>query len=228
MKKSIILLHGALGAKSQLQDLASALSKSFDVHLFNFSGHSGEPFEKDFNVPQFATELKTYIDSFHNKKFGVFGYSMGGYVALYLESNYPGSLSAVYTLATKFDWNPESSAKEASMLNPEKLQEKVPAFALELEKRHAPNDWKQLLQRTANMMKEMGENPPLKTKDFNGIKIPILIGRGDLDKMVSAEESKQVVSSLPSGFFKSYSNWQHPIEKVELEVLANDIEYFLG
>jgi pimeloyl-ACP methyl ester carboxylesterase len=228
MKKSILLLHGALGAKSQLHELSNRLSKSYDVHLFNFSGHGGEPFEENFNVPQFSAELKTYIDSFHNKKFGVFGYSMGGYVALYLESNHPGTFSAIFTLATKFDWNTESSAKEASMLNPEKLQEKVPSFALQLEKRHAPNDWKTLLQHTANMMIEMGENPPLKTEDFNSIKIPMMIGHGDLDKMVSAKETKQVVKALPNGFFKSYSDWPHPIEKAEIELLAADVEYFLG
>lgn len=228
MKKSILLLHGALGAKTQLQDLANRLSKSFDVHLLNFSGHGGESFKEDFNVPQFATEVLTYIDSFHNKKFGVFGYSMGGYVALYLERNHPGTFSAIFTLATKFDWNTESSAKEATMLNPEKLQEKVPAFALELEKRHSPNDWKTLLQHTANMMIEMGENPPLKTEDFNSIKIPVMIGHGDLDKMVSAQETRQVVQALPNGFFKSYTNWPHPIEKVDIELLAADVEYFLG
>jgi len=227
MKTSIILLHGALGASVQLQKLADKLNTTFDVHLFNFSGHGGKPFENEFNIPHFAIELKAYIDSFPQKQFCVFGYSMGGYVALYLESKYPGSISSIFTLATKFDWNPDSSAKEAAMLNPEKLLEKVPTFAAELEKRHAPNDWKTLLQKTAEMMVEMGDNPPLNSNSFKQITIPVLLGRGDLDKMVSKEETMQVVNSLPNGFFKNYDNWQHPIEKVDIEMLAADIRQFL-
>jgi len=226
MKTSIILLHGALGASVQLQKLADKLNTTFDVHLLNFSGHGGKPFEKDFNVAQFSNELKNYLDAFPQKQFCVFGYSMGGYVALYLESKYPGSISSIFTLATKFDWNPDSSAKEAAMLNPDKLLEKVPAFAAELEKRHAPDDWKTLLQKTARMMIEMGDNPLLNSNSFKQITIPVLLGRGDLDKMVSKEETMQVVNSLPDGFFKNYDNWQHPIEKVDIEMLAADIRQF--
>jgi pimeloyl-ACP methyl ester carboxylesterase len=226
MKTSIILLHGALGASVQLQRLADNLNTTFDVHLLNFSGHGGKPFEKDFNVAQFANELKNYLDAFPQKQFCVFGYSMGGYVALYLESKYPRSISSIFTLATKFDWNPDSSAKEAAMLNPEKLLEKVPAFSAELEKRHAPNNWKTLLQKTAEMMVEMGDNPPLSSNSFKQITLPVLLGRGDLDKMVSKEETMQVVNSLPNGFFKNYDNWQHPIEKVDIEILAAEIRQF--
>lgn len=227
MKKSIILLHGAIGAKQQMQKLADKLSATFDVHLLNFSGHGGEKFQSEFNIQQFAIELKNLIDSFPNQKFGIFGYSMGGYVALYLDSQHPGLISSIFTLATKFNWNPDSANKEASLLNPLKLQEKVPAFAAELEKRHAPNDWKELMQKTADMMIEMGNNPPLNSISFNHITIPVLIGLGDLDKMVSKEETMHVVNSLPMGFFKSYANWQHPIEKVDIEILAADVKQFL-
>lgn len=45
----LILLHGALGSKDQLQPLATALERHFQVHIFNFSGHGGRPFpDKNF------------------------------------------------------------------------------------------------------------------------------------------------------------------------------------
>ena len=40
----LILLHGALGSKEQLQPLATTLQNTFHVHSFNFSGHGGRPF----------------------------------------------------------------------------------------------------------------------------------------------------------------------------------------
>lgn len=228
MKTNILLLHGALGASSQFDDLAKKLSEDFEVHRFNFSGHGGQGFHESLGVNQFANELKAYISKFPNKKFCAFGYSMGGYVALYLERQMPGSFEAIYTLATKFDWNPESAKKEAALLNADKMQEKVPAFAKVLIERHQSSAWKILLQKTAAMMQEMGNHAPLNDSDFSEIKIPVLLCRGDMDSMVSKEETLQVAHALPNGFFKSYREWKHPIEKCDIEVLSYDITQFFS
>jgi len=227
MKTDILLLHGALGASSQFDELAQKLSDHFNIHRINFSGHGGQPFQDKFSIAQFASELNTYISKFPDKAFSVFGYSMGGYVALYLERNAPGSFRSIFTLATKFDWNPESAHSEAAMLNAEKMLEKVPAFAQVLIERHQPSAWKELLQKTAEMMKEMGNKPPLSNSDFAAIQIPVLLCRGDLDRMVSKEETLQVAHALPNGFFKSYPEWPHPIEKCDVEILARDIVCFV-
>jgi esterase/lipase len=222
----IILLHGALGSKTHFEELQQLLTEKTEVHTLNFSGHGGEAFEDNFNIHQFSIELKSYIDTFPRKQFCVFGYSMGGYVALYLERHFPGTVASIYTLATKFDWNVESSAQEAAMLNADKILEKVPPFAKQLENRHGSEKWKVLLERTAKMMLEMGINPPLSFNDFSEIKVPVVITRGDLDKMVSKEESVNVANALPNGFFRSYSNWQHPFEKIDVNILATDLIAF--
>jgi len=226
LKMDIILLHGALGAKSQFVELQQLLSERTAVHTLNFSGHGGAASEGNFNIHQFSIELKSYIDTFPEKQFCVFGYSMGGYVALYLERHFPGTISSIYTLATKFDWNIESSAPEAAMLNADKILEKVPTFAKQLEDRHGSENWKILLERTAKMMLEMGKNPPLTIDDFSKIEVPVVITRGDLDKMVSKEESLIVANALPNGFFRAYSNWQHPFEKIDVNILATDLIAF--
>jgi esterase/lipase len=50
--KDILLLHGAIGAKDQLQPLADALKDRYIVHTLNFSGHGGEAFAKeDISIP---------------------------------------------------------------------------------------------------------------------------------------------------------------------------------
>jgi len=224
----ILLLHGALGSKSQLEELKNLLSEKVDVHTLNFSGHGGKKFENDFGIQQFSNELKTYLSSYPEKKFCVFGYSMGGYVALYLEKTYPGTFFSVYTLATKFDWNEETSVKEAAMLNAEIILEKVPSYALQLELRHEADNWRNLLIKTASMMLAMGKNPPLAPDDFSKIEIPVIISRGDLDRMVSKEESLLVSNAIPNGYFKSYPNWAHPIEKINIEILAADLLAFFN
>ena len=54
---------------------------------------------------------------------------MGGYVALQLANKHPKYVQKIITLGTKFAWDKETAAKEVKMLNPEKIEEKIPAFA---------------------------------------------------------------------------------------------------
>jgi pimeloyl-ACP methyl ester carboxylesterase len=225
--ESIILLHGAIGAKSQLISLANELEKSLDVHVFDFSGHGGFLTDKNFSIKLFSNDLLNYINQFPNKKFHVFGYSMGGYVALYTELHHSGTIQSIFTYGTKFKWNIEEAEKESKLLNPEKIEEKLPVFTADLANRHGNENWKIVLNKTAKMMIEMGEQPPLKDEDFLNINLPVVVSWGDADKMVSKEESVKVSNLLPHGFFKTYTNWPHPIEKLDFKVLANDLINFI-
>ena len=84
---------------------------------------------------------------------------MGGYVAVWLAHQHTHKrVGKVVTLGTKFDWDPDSAKLEAGKVNPEKIAEKIPAFARILEHRHAPNDWKLLLRQTASMMVALGDS----------------------------------------------------------------------
>ena len=59
----LLLLHGAIGAKDQLQLLADELSDYYIIHTLNFSGHGGEPFTAgDFSIPVFAEDVMAYLE----------------------------------------------------------------------------------------------------------------------------------------------------------------------
>jgi pimeloyl-ACP methyl ester carboxylesterase len=213
-----ILLHGALGVSSQLLPLKAQLENTGHiVYTLNFSGHGGQPFsEMGFGIEIFAEELLHFLNSQKIERVNIFGYSMGGYVALCLAHQHPERFQKIITLGTKFDWSPEIAAKEVKMLDPEKLQEKVPAFAETLKQRHLPNDWKILLQKTAEMMLALGNKPLLTDEVLKQIKIPTMICQGEMDTMADINYTKQVAGYLPQAEFKMLANTQHPIEKVEL------------
>ena len=161
------------------------------------------------------------------KKANIFGYSMGGYVGLHLSKNYPGLVNKIFTLGTKFDWTPESSAREVKMLNPEKIEEKVPQFANLLKERHYPIEWKAVLRKTADMMHRLGNGEGLSPDQFSEIRHDVTISVGEEDNMVSIEESKVVSDQLNNGVFKTFASFEHPIEKVnQLELVNNLIEFF--
>lgn len=224
--QTLLLLHGAIGAKDQLAPLSGVLQDDFEVHSLNFSGHGGEPFQSQFSIPQFADEVYGYIQKHHLKNLHIFGYSMGGYAALYLAKKYPGSVEKIMTLATKFNWSPEIAQQEVKMLNPQLIEEKVPAFAKALQERHAPNSWKELMEKIAQMMLGLGEKHPLSTEDLQSIETPVKLTIGNADKMVTVDETAQVASLLPNTELLILPDVQHPIEKVPIALLAQEIKTF--
>lgn len=223
MKKQIILLHGALGSENAFDSLKSALSDQFDLYSFNFSGHGGVSFSDDgFGIEVFADELSAFINKNNLGQVDIFGYSMGGYVALYLASIQPKLIGSIVTLGTKFNWTPENADLETSRMNPEVMKEKIPAYTNLLFEKHG-EAWEKLIYQTAGMMLDLGEDPLLNDEILSSIDIPVHIMIGDQDQMVTEEESRSASAALPQGIYVSLNDTPHPIEKVDSAILASQL-----
>ncbi len=224
--QNIILLHGAIGAKDQLEPLAVELKQQgYNVFTLSFSGHGQTPFATNFGIEQFALELGQFINENKLNQPTVFGYSMGGYVALYLAHRNPSILGNIITLGTKFEWSPEIAQKEVKMLDSKTIIEKVPKFVEALQKRHG-KDWELLLQKTAEMMLSLGNKNALSLTDFASIENKVLIGLADKDNMVSLGETTAVYKQLKNGAMYMLPNTKHPIETVNVGLLKNIIKEF--
>lgn len=218
----VLLLHGALGASTQLETLKYKLEKSGrKVHVMNFSGHGGESFRESFGIEIFADDVLRFLTKQNLNQVDVFGYSMGGYVAVWLSLIHPERIGKIITLGTKFDWSPQSAENEVRKLNADKILQKVPAFARLLEHRHAPNEWRELLKKTGEMMVGLGNKPLLTESNLKEINHHILVCLGDQDDMADRSFSEQVASWLPNGTFHLLENTPHPIEKVDLNKLVD-------
>lgn len=222
----LLLIHGALGSEDQLIPLKKLLSEKREVHTLNFEGHGKSKSESDFSISLFKGNVVSFLNERKLTRVDIFGYSMGGYVALDLAFHYPAFVNNIITLGTKFAWNPTFAAKEIQMLDPERIQEKVPAFATHLQKLHGLENWRNVVLKTARLMQDLGDNPPLKKAEFNSILNRVLICLGELDKMSTVEESKEVAKYLPNGTFKAIVNFKHPIESVPTDELAEIINVF--
>ncbi|MDZ4747290.1 MAG: alpha/beta hydrolase [Saprospiraceae bacterium] len=220
MKENLILLHGALGSKTQLEPLKELLSSAFDVYTLNFSGHGGDLIEGPFTIDLFVRNIIEFMDTHHILSAHLFGYSMGGYVALQLAHQFPGRARKIITLGTKFHWDPASAAKEVRMMNPEVIEHKIPAFADTLAKRHAPAAWKSIMILTAEMMTELGAGKAMTAADFATIENEVLICIGTDDHMVTIEESENTASQLKKGHLKIIEGFRHPLEAIDIDQLA--------
>src|SRR5687767_1843345 len=155
----LILLHGALGDAGQLTPLAERVDDGRRVTALELAGHGATPADGPLRIELFAAMVVDEMDRREIARADFFGYSMGGYVALYLAATAGDRVRRVATLATKLAWTPEVAARESTMLDATTIRSKVPKFAAALEARHTALGWEVLLSRTAELLHELGERP---------------------------------------------------------------------
>ncbi|HVE35330.1 MAG TPA: alpha/beta fold hydrolase [Gemmatimonadaceae bacterium] len=227
--KDLVLLHGALGAARQLDPLADALRSSFRVHQLDFEGHATAPArDRPFRMQHFAEDV---IELLHRNEIGsaaFFGYSMGGYVALHIAGECPALVERVATLGTKFRWDPATAEREAGRLDPTTIRAKVPRFADALAERHASaGGWENVLRRTADLLRNLGDHPLLTDATIPRIRHPVRIMVGERDNTVSVDESADIARRFPHGSLTVLPDTPHPIEQVDIGLLASALRDFL-
>jgi pimeloyl-ACP methyl ester carboxylesterase len=226
----LLLLHGALGNKALFSSLQQFLADSFDIHTLDFSGHGEEPLSEDeaFGIELFAKNVIDYLDKNKIEKTDIFGYSMGGYVALYLARLQPERINKIFTLGSKIFWTKEGAEKEVKMLDADKMLAKVPAFVEELQRRHTKTDWRKMLEKTADMMIGLGNNNVLSEEVLSSIQQLVCVGIGDKDTMAGVEESVRAYRALPNAQLEVFPATPHPLERVNAERLATSIKAFFA
>lgn len=227
MKRNLLLLHGALGSCKEFESWTFPIEKEFDVYATDFDGHGNKPCTYELRIENLAYQILAYMKDQNLHEADFFGFSMGGYVALYLAHIAPDKVGKIMTLGTKFAWTPEAAAEEKKKLNPEKIEAKIPHFANYLQALHPAQDWKALVHRTADMMEALGEQPLLTPSVLQGIRHEVLITLGDADNMVSKVESEQAAGHLPQGRFMLLQDTPHPLDKVNPKKVIDLLQEFL-
>lgn len=218
-KPSLLLLHGAIGAKTQFAPWIPLLEPYFNCYTLDFEGHGENTSFNPFSIPAFTAQTLQYIQTHITEPVSIFGYSMGGYVGLYLAQQYPDAVHKLFTFATKLAWSNETAEKEIKMLNPEMIIQKVPKFAQELQKRHTGTGWLNVLQKTADLMRELGKYPLITENTVKTIAIPVQMGVGDKDNMVSIQETLAICKAIQGSNFCVLPDTLHPVEKISTDMI---------
>jgi len=225
----VILLHGALGDAGQLAPLATRLARVARVTVVEFEGHGATPLRgRPLRIESFASAVVEEMDRRGIGRANLFGYSMGGYVALFLAATAPERIARVSTLATKLAWTPEVAERECAMLDAATIRSKVPKFAAALEARHTAAGWEALLTHTAELLRELGERPSITDALLASITQPVRIGVGDRDATVTLDESAAAARRLAQGELEVHPRTPHPFEKAPIERIAMSQTEFFG
>lgn len=223
----LLLLHGALGTPSYFNFIKDALQDTYTIHAPAFEGHAMEPLTKSpLRLSHYVDQITHYMDTHQLTSVDVFGYSMGGYVALALAQQFPQRIGKVMTLATKYAWSPEVAAKESSFLKPDTIEQKVPHFAKQLQQTHGEKQWASLVKEVAGMLMDLGEHPLLHKDYMLNIQAKVQVMVGDKDAMVSIDETRQLAVDLPQAYLAVLPNTIHPFEKINQSLLISHLNTF--
>lgn len=229
---SVLVVHGALGSASQMQPVVDALMASgrFDtVRAVELPGHGRTPLAEGmrFGMDTFAdavAEAAAKVRAETGRAPIVFGYSMGGYAAMLLASRASDAIGALVTLGTMVRWTPEIAAQAAARLDPVVIAVKVPAFADVLAARHLDaGGWELMMQRTATLLRELGDAPPLTTSAFGAIRCPVHLMVGEKDDSVTLADCEAVATQMVAARASRLPGIPHPIERVPMEMIVEKI-----
>lgn len=227
--KSILFLHGALNSATQFDALKLNLTATYHVHTLNFSGHGGSLMPiggLSFDI--FVNDILNYLQANKLDKINLFGYSMGGYAALMFALKYPEKVDKIFTCSTKLKWDLKSAAKETEFLNPEKMLEKIPAFANNLMVLHGMNVWKNLLSNTSDMLMDLAKGKLILEEDFAKIVPPVMLAVGDKDKTANYIDTVEVFKLIPNSQLAVLPNTPHEFNKINERLLLALIFEFFG
>jgi pimeloyl-ACP methyl ester carboxylesterase len=198
----------------------SALGDEHPVFTLNFPGHGGVSADEPFSMELFSGALLGFMTEKNIAFADLFGYSMGGYVALWFAWKYPDRVRQVITLGTKLDWTAETAAGMRRMFDAEKIAAKAPQLAQHLATVHAPLDWQQLCRQTADFLQDLGAGKGIPDAAYAQIQCPVHIGRGDADTVVRLEECEKVARLLSNAYLHELKGVPHGIEGADAVALA--------
>jgi len=200
-----LLLHGALGSVLDLKHIEIALqARGHKSHVIQLDPMGTEA------IPSMAQKLEYEINKY-DQPVHVIGYSMGGYVALFLAAQHPRAMASLTTLAVKLNWSKEGVEQERRWMLPEIIEEKFPALKLSLQNTHGEG-WTSVLRHTVQMMDEIATHHYVNASLAQTIRVQTTLLVGDLDKMVSIAETQQLADCMPHGTCKILAGVKHPVQ----------------
>jgi pimeloyl-ACP methyl ester carboxylesterase len=194
----LVLLHGAFGTAEGWGTVLPNLVKSHRVIVVELQGHGRTAdIDRPLSFEQMAEDTAALLQQLKIQKTDVFGYSMGGGVAVALAIKHPNLVRKLAILgagtgATKDTYDPESY-KQFKSMTPENFnfpQVKDPYLKLAPD----PSKWPVLVSKIIKMddnFKGFAE------KDVKSIKAETLVMMGDHDA-VRPEHAAEVARLIPN------------------------------
>lgn len=222
MPQPLLLLHGANGTAATMQPLVDPLRArvTAPVLALDLLGHGGRPVPEHFSVEDFAADVIATMDRDGIAQAVLLGYSFGGYIALYLARHHPRRVAGVCTLATKLRFDANTVQHFVHLADPARLSRPGNPRAAQLAQDHHPQDWRRISENNRALFTALGAIPSLTDDDLRAITAPALVISGELDQLVTPQETLEIAGLIPRSEVATFRGFGHPLAAVPLDRVA--------
>ena len=223
----LLVLHGAAGC-TQLETaaLARRMSRRFRVVALDFSGHGASGLsDSPFSADRFADEARAALDYAGLEKTDVFGFSMGGYVALHFARLHPGRVRRLAVHGTCVRWDEALVRAMNARLDAGTLAADSEA-AQRLRALHG--DWKALFARTADFVRTLPDRSADMAAAAVQIQHPTLVSAVDRDDLFPLGATQRLHALLPQGRLALVPGARHAFQRLDLDLYAPLLTHHLA
>lgn len=180
--RPLVLLHGGLGSTSMFGDNLKALAKHYKVIAVDLQGHGRTAdIDRPLSVELMADDVAALIQHLKLGKADVFGYSLGGGVALLVGIRHPEVVNKLVIVSTAFRRNafyPEILAQQGQVNEgAAEMMKQTPMYQGYVAVAPRPQDFPRLLKKIGEAMKQDFDF----SKQISSLQAPTMVMAADAD-----------------------------------------------
>lgn len=215
----VLLLHGAAGC-TQLEtaDLLRRLEPHCRVVAVDFSGHGASDHVASFSADLFADNARAALDHAGIDRADVFGFSMGGTMALRFAQQHPERVRRLAVHGTNVEWDAARVDAMNRRLDAGTIASRRPQLVERLDALHT--DWKALFRRTRAFITSLPERSNALTDMVATVEHPTLVSAVDRDDLFSLDVPLGLHERLPDSRLALTPGDRHALQEVNLDLLV--------
>ncbi len=217
--RTILLLHGAAGC-TQVE--TAALLRRLELHhrvlAVDFSGHGASTDDVDFSADRFADNARAVLDAKGIERADVFGFSMGGYMALHFAHQHPNRVGRLAIHGTNIDWDDKQVEAMQQRMDVEAIHQRRPDLAADLDAVHT--DWAALFRRMQDFVATLPAHSAIMRQIAASLDHPTLVSAADRDDLFPLDTSVALHSHLPDSRLAVIPGDRHALQALDLDLIA--------
>lgn len=216
----LLLLHGAAGC-TQLETAAllRRMAPHYRVIALDFSGHgASDDVNAPFSAELFVDNVRAVLDHAGIDRAHVFGFSMGGYVALHFAHHHPDRVRRLAVHGATLEWNAARVRAMLDRLDADALRAERPARADQLAATH--HDWRRLFRRMRAFVQALPGRTPALLEGATAIDAPTLVSAVDRDDLFPLDAPLRLHELLPASRLAIVPGRHHALQAVDRDVLV--------
>ena len=222
----LVVLHGALGSTELETDrLVRFWERTARVYAVDFRGHgrSGVLPDGTPTWETFVSDAITAIEHFGLSGAAVFGFSMGGAVALAAALERPDAVGRLAAHGVNVQWD---AAEVEAMTGPMgRIASRHPFWAKRLADVHGDR-WRGLVDSMIAFTRGLPDQH-LTDRQLAEVACPTLVSAGDRDRFFDVRHAVGLYRAIPGAHLRILPGLDHPIQGVDAPTFAADVGAFL-